>query len=64
MASPEKTEVNSVYLEGRVTLSLAFLAAIASSVAVVSLAMRELLNSKPSIVLGRSALALTKGWGL
>ena len=40
MASLEKTEVNSVYLESRVTLSLAFLAAIASSVAVVSLAMR------------------------
>ena len=41
MASLEKTEVNSVYLGGRVTLGLVFVAAIASSVAVVSLAMRR-----------------------
>ena len=40
MASLEKTEANSVYLGGRVTLGLAFSATIASSVAVVSLAMR------------------------
>ena len=40
MASLEKTEVNSVYSESRVTLGLAFSAAMASSVAVVSLAMR------------------------
>ena len=36
VASLEKTEVNSVYSGGRVTLGLAFSAAIASSVVVVS----------------------------
>ena len=41
MASLEKTEVNSAYSGGRVTLGLAFSATIASSVAVVSLAIRE-----------------------
>ena len=41
MASLEKTEVNSVYSESRVTLGLAFSATMASSVAVVSLAIRE-----------------------
>ena len=40
VASLEKTKVNSVYLGGRVTLGLAFLAAIASSVVVMSLVMR------------------------
>ena len=41
MASLEKTKMNLMYSEGRVTLGLAFLAAMASLVAVVSLAMRE-----------------------
>ena len=36
----EKTEVNPAYSGGRVTLGLAFLAAMASSVVVVSLVMR------------------------
>ena len=40
MASLEKTEVNLVYSGGKVTLDLAFLAAMASLVVVVSLAMR------------------------
>ena len=40
MASLKKTEANSAYSGGRVTLALAFSAAMASSVVVVSLAMR------------------------
>ena len=39
MASFENTEANEEYSEGRVSLDLDFLAAVASSVAVVSLAM-------------------------
>ena len=40
VASLKKTKVNSVYSGGKVTLGLAFSAAMASSVVVVSLALR------------------------